>query len=129
VYMRKHEGRGIGLINKLKAYELQDHGMDTVDANLAMGFLPDLRHYGAGAQILLDLGVSEFKLLTNNPRKIRGLDGYGLKVLERVPLTSVPTPQNEQYLQAKQQKLGHWQPASVAPQPLTPSAEERITTP
>src|SRR5262249_42746948 len=107
VYMRSHEGRGIGLLNKIKAYALQEQGMDTVEANLEMGFFADLRHYGVGAQILLDLGITSFNLLTNNPRKIRGLDGYGLEVLERVPLPSASQPHNEHYLQAKQAKLGH----------------------
>lgn len=107
VYMRNHEGRGIGLVNKIKAYSLQEQGFDTVEANLEMGFSPDLRHYGVGAQILLDLGVQSFNLLTNNPRKIRGLDGYGLKMLERIPLLSGHTEQNEDYLRTKQEKLDH----------------------
>ncbi len=107
VYMRKHEGRGIGLLNKLKAYDLQDQGLDTVEANLEMGFPADLRHYGVGAQILLDLGLTEFNLLTNNPRKIKGLDGYGLTVKERIPLLEGKLPENEFYLKTKQSKLGH----------------------
>ncbi len=107
VYMRNHEGRGIGLGNKIKCYELQDTGMDTVEANLEMGFPPDLRHYGVGAQIILDLGITAFNLLTNNPRKIRGLDGYGLKILDRVPLTPGSNCHNEHYLKTKQEKLGH----------------------
>lgn len=107
VYMRAHEGRGIGLANKIKAYELQDSGMDTVEANLEMGFPPDLRHYGVGAQILVDLGISEFNLLTNNPRKIRGLDGYGLRVVDRVPIQEAHNGHNENYLLTKQAKLGH----------------------
>lgn len=107
VYMRSHEGRGIGLLNKIKAYALQDGGLDTVEANLEMGFMPDLRHYGVGAQILHDLGVDSFNLLTNNPRKIRGLDGYGLQVLERIPLPIEAQAHNQQYLQTKQHKLGH----------------------
>lgn len=107
VYMRNHEGRGIGLLNKLKAYALQEQGLDTVEANLEMGFLPDLRQYGVGAQILKDLGLRAFNLLTNNPRKIRGLDGYGLQILDRVPISSVPHVHNQDYLQAKQEKLGH----------------------
>ena len=107
VYMRNHEGRGIGLLNKIKAYSLQDKGMDTVEANLEMGFNADLRQYGVGAQILLDLGIKRFNLLTNNPRKIRGLDGYGLEVLDRVPLPIETSKHNHQYLKTKQEKLGH----------------------
>ena len=108
VYLRQHEGRGIGLHNKLKAYELQDQGYDTVDANLKLGFPADLRQYGVGAQILLDLGIQQFKLLTNNPRKIKGLDGYGLEVVERVPLQVGRVDENTRYLDTKQTKLGHW---------------------
>ena len=107
VYMRNHEGRGIGLLNKLKAYALQEKGLDTVEANLEMGFAPDLRHYGVGAQILRDLGIQAFKLLTNNPRKIRGLDGYGLQIIDRVGMPAMPQAHNQQYLKTKQQKLGH----------------------
>jgi 3,4-dihydroxy 2-butanone 4-phosphate synthase / GTP cyclohydrolase II len=108
VYLRKHEGRGIGLLNKLKAYGLQDKGFDTVDANTEMGFPPDLRQYGTGAQILRDLGVKQFRLLTNNPRKLKGLDGYGLQLIDRVPLVTPVLPENAHYLQTKQDKLGHW---------------------
>ncbi len=107
VYMRNHEGRGIGLLNKIKAYSLQDDGMDTVEANLEMGFNADLRHYGVGAQILLSLGIQSFNLLTNNPRKIRGLDGYGLEILDRVPLAGMAGEHNAHYLKTKQGKLGH----------------------
>ncbi|MGE0201876.1 MAG: bifunctional 3,4-dihydroxy-2-butanone-4-phosphate synthase/GTP cyclohydrolase II [Candidatus Melainabacteria bacterium] len=107
VYMRTHEGRGIGLANKIKAYQLQDGGMDTVEANQELGFLPDLRHYGIGAQILLDLGVREFDLLTNNPRKIRGLDGYGLHIVDRLPIQMSANVHNAQYLSTKREKLGH----------------------
>jgi 3,4-dihydroxy 2-butanone 4-phosphate synthase/GTP cyclohydrolase II len=106
LYMRQ-EGRGIGLLNKLKAYSLQDHGHDTVEANLALGFSADLRDYGIGAQILNDIGVRKMRLLTNNPKKIKGLEGYGLQVLERVPLEMEPTKDNIAYLKAKQKKLGH----------------------
>jgi 3,4-dihydroxy 2-butanone 4-phosphate synthase/GTP cyclohydrolase II len=106
VYMRQ-EGRGIGLLNKLKAYELQDGGKDTVEANHALGFRADLRHYGIGAQILLDLGVKNLRILTNNPKKIVGIEGYGLRVVERVPLEVGATEANRRYLTTKRDKLGH----------------------
>ncbi|MDD5493062.1 MAG: bifunctional 3,4-dihydroxy-2-butanone-4-phosphate synthase/GTP cyclohydrolase II [Dehalococcoidia bacterium] len=106
LYMRQ-EGRGIGIHNKLKAYELQDKGLDTVEANLALGFEPDLRDYGIGAQILADLGLHEIRLLTNNPKKIIGLESYGLKVLESVRLLTEPTEYNKSYLKTKQEKMGH----------------------
>lgn len=106
LYLRQ-EGRGIGLINKLKAYRLQEQGYDTVEANEALGFLPDLRNYGIGAQILRDLGVQHMKLLTNNPRKIAGLEGYGLSISDRVPLQMEASEHNKQYLQTKMKKLGH----------------------
>jgi 3,4-dihydroxy 2-butanone 4-phosphate synthase/GTP cyclohydrolase II len=101
------EGRGIGLLNKLKAYALQDHGHDTVEANEELGFPPDLRNYGIGAQILLDLGLSSIRLLTNNPRKVVGLDGYGLELVARVPIVPTATDENRAYLAAKRDKLGH----------------------
>ncbi len=106
VYMRQ-EGRGIGLLNKLKAYKLQDEGLDTVEANEKLGFLPDLRDYGIGAQILRDLGVGKMKLLTNNPKKVVGLKGYGLDIVERIPLEMHPNEVNERYLKTKRDKLGH----------------------
>lgn len=107
LYMRQ-EGRGIGLANKIKAYELQDkHGLDTVQANEALGFKPDLREYGIGAQILHDLGLSKLRLMTNNPRKIIGLEGYGLQVVERLPIIMPPNPVSAKYMQTKKDKLGH----------------------
>jgi 3,4-dihydroxy 2-butanone 4-phosphate synthase/GTP cyclohydrolase II len=101
------EGRGIGLLNKLRAYKLQEEGLDTVDANLKLGLPADLRDYGIGAQILVDLGLSSIRILTNNPKKILGLEGYGLSVTDQVPIQSVPNPHNEAYLNAKRDKLGH----------------------
>ncbi len=106
LYMRQ-EGRGIGLHNKLKAYALQDRGLDTVEANLHLGFAPDLRHYGVGAQILVDLGVKKMRLLTNNPKKVVGLDSFGLKLVERVPIITPRNEENWEYLETKRTKMGH----------------------
>ena len=107
LYFRGHEGRGIGLMHKLRAYALQEQGRDTVEANIELGFAPDQRDYGIGAQILVDLGVRSMRLLTNNPRKRAGIEGYGLQIVGREPLMTTPNPENIRYLQAKQAKLGH----------------------
>jgi 3,4-dihydroxy 2-butanone 4-phosphate synthase/GTP cyclohydrolase II len=101
------EGRGIGLLNKLRAYKLQEEGLDTVDANLRLGLPADLRDYGIGAQILVDLGLTSIRILTNNPKKIRGLEGYGLSVTEQLPIIHTPNPHNEAYLRAKAERMGH----------------------
>lgn len=107
IYLRDHEGRGIGLINKLKAYKLQEEGQDTVEANVSLGFAPDLRNYGVGAQIILDLGFNNFNLITNNPRKIVGLKGYGLTIHENINIKSEITKYNEKYISTKCEKMHH----------------------
>jgi 3,4-dihydroxy 2-butanone 4-phosphate synthase/GTP cyclohydrolase II len=106
LYMRQ-EGRGIGLAPKIKAYKLQEDGLDTVEANLRLGFGMDLREYGIGAQILADLGLKSIRLLTNNPKKIVGLEGYGLEVVEQLPIAVEPNPHNQNYLETKKSKMGH----------------------
>jgi 3,4-dihydroxy 2-butanone 4-phosphate synthase/GTP cyclohydrolase II len=106
LYMAQ-EGRGIGLLNKLRAYELQENGFDTVDANLELGFPADMRDYGIGNQILADLGLSTIRILTNNPKKITGIEGFGLTVVEQVPIETAPTSENLHYLSTKRDKLGH----------------------
>jgi 3,4-dihydroxy 2-butanone 4-phosphate synthase/GTP cyclohydrolase II len=107
LYIRGHEGRGIGLLEKLRAYELQDAGADTVDANLALGHPADAREYGTGAQVLAAIGVRSMRLLTNNPAKRAGLEGYGLSIVERVPLPVHANPENERYLATKRDRMGH----------------------
>jgi 3,4-dihydroxy 2-butanone 4-phosphate synthase/GTP cyclohydrolase II len=114
LYMRGHEGRGIGLVHKLRAYQLQDAGADTVDANLALGLPADARDYGTGAQILAELGVRSMRLLTNNPAKRAGLEGYGLSILHRVPLAITPTADNARYLRTKRDRMGHDLPEDAA---------------
>ncbi len=125
LYIRGHEGRAIGLTHKLRAYELQDQGRDTVEANLELGFPADPRDYGIGAQILVDLGVRTMRLLTNNPAKRAGLEGYGLSITERLPLETDPTPQNIGYLRAKREKMGHLLDGLADPTVSVGGVEER----
>jgi 3,4-dihydroxy 2-butanone 4-phosphate synthase/GTP cyclohydrolase II len=103
----RQEGRGIGLLNKIKAYALQDDGLDTVEANVALGFAPDPRQYGVGAQILIDLGVKKMRLLTNNPQKRAGLEGFDLEIVEQVPLVGELKPENQGYIETKRSRMGH----------------------
>ena len=114
LYVRGHEGRGIGLMHKLQAYQLQDRGSDTVDANLELGLPADARDYGTGAQILVDLGVRSMRLLSNNPDKRVGLEGYGLEIVGRVPLPTLATPENLRYLKTKRDRMGHDLPGLAA---------------
>ncbi|HXF57265.1 MAG TPA: bifunctional 3,4-dihydroxy-2-butanone-4-phosphate synthase/GTP cyclohydrolase II [Actinomycetota bacterium] len=124
LYVRGHEGRAIGLVHKLRAYRLQEDGRDTVEANVELGFAPDPRDYGIGAQILADLGVRSMRLLTNNPAKRAGLEGYGLSIVERVPLQTTPTPENLRYLRTKREKLGHLLEGLEAMEPGAPGHGE-----
>jgi 3,4-dihydroxy 2-butanone 4-phosphate synthase/GTP cyclohydrolase II len=114
IYLRQ-EGRGIGLVNKLKAYALQDEGLDTVQANERLGFKPDLRNYGIGAQILVDLGIKNMRLITNNPKKMIGLEGYGLRIIEQVPIEILANEYNRGYLECKKLKMGHMLNIDAAP--------------
>jgi GTP cyclohydrolase II len=109
VYLMQ-EGRGIGIVNKLRAYELQDRGMDTVEANLALGFQADLRDYGLGAQVLADLGLRRLRLMTNNPKKVSALQGYGLEIVDHVPIVAKPNPERERYMATKRDKMDHMLP-------------------
>ena len=129
VYMRGHEGRGIGLAHKLQAYKLQDHGLDTVQANEALGFPPDMREYGIGAQILADLGVTKMRLLTNNPKKLAGLNAFGLEIVDQLPIEVEPHPRNLRYLQAKKEKLGHRLRKVEGGGPVPPAADPTPGTP
>ncbi|MDP8969822.1 MAG: bifunctional 3,4-dihydroxy-2-butanone-4-phosphate synthase/GTP cyclohydrolase II [Actinomycetota bacterium] len=128
VYIRGHEGRGIGIMHKLQAYKLQEGGADTVEANIELGFPADLRDYGTGAQILVDLGLSTLRLLSNNPAKRAGLEGFGLEIVERVPLETTPTTENLRYLQTKRDKLGH-EITAVAGEEFTATGAPPVATP
>lgn len=119
IYLEQ-EGRGIGLINKLRAYELQEQGADTVQANEILGFRPDLRDYGIGAQVMVDLGLKKIRFMTNNPKKVAGLEGYGLTIVEHVPLVVQPNPHNQRYLETKRDKMGHL----LEPEEMTPAGRE-----
>ena len=126
VYIRGHEGRGIGIMHKLQAYKLQDAGRDTVEANIELGFPADLREYGTGAQILVDLGLSTLRLLSNNPAKRAGLEGYGLRIVDRVPIETTPTTENLRYLETKRDKMGHQ--LTGLPSATTTGVPEVVTT-
>ena len=125
VYMNQ-EGRGIGLLNKLKAYKLQEQGRDTVEANVELGFGMDERDYGVGASILRDLGITKMRLLTNNPRKRTGLMGYGLEIVETVPIEIEPNPHNQSYLTTKRDKLGHLILSEIHPATTTVESEKQL---
>ena len=126
LYIRGHEGRGIGLLRKLKAYELQDDGADTIDANLELGLPADARDYGTGAQVLVDLGITSMRLLTNNPAKRAGLEGWGLTIVGRVPLPTHANPDNLRYLLTKRDRMGHDLYLPGSPRPVAePVADEQ----
>jgi 3,4-dihydroxy 2-butanone 4-phosphate synthase / GTP cyclohydrolase II len=130
VYLRGHEGRGIGISHKLRAYGLQEAGFDTVDANLELGLPVDGREYGIGAQILVDLGVRNLRLLTNNPAKYGGLDGFGLTITERVPLHLDVHPEAEQYMRTKRDRMGHLLPADLLAAPAAaPTVSVKVEAP
>jgi 3,4-dihydroxy 2-butanone 4-phosphate synthase/GTP cyclohydrolase II len=133
VYLRGHEGRGIGIGHKIRAYELQDEGADTVEANEALGLPVDSREYGIGAQILVDLGVTTMRLVTNNPAKYGGLDGFGLDITDRVPSITAPNPENLRYLKTKAEKMGHLLEGldDLPPDPagaIVPESADDVTT-
>lgn len=120
----EQEGRGIGLVNKMRAYQLQDQGADTVEANEMLGMKPDLRDYGIGAQVLVDVGVREIRYMTNNPAKLSGLDGFGIRIAEVVPLRTTPNPHNARYLETKREKMGHMLPANALEAEIPVSEEQ-----